>query len=337
MNNNGDNGNLFQLDKYQLAIMDQLPKVARNMRHVDELFLWVADAIIQSFNVQVLELWVAQTNKTGQFFIELRTLVYQDTSLPQHVIANNQIMQLAEYIVREQRNYTLHTVENTFPSYQANTLTRYGLNYCCSYFLKSNALLPVANTNPFAETLPTPLAATTVLFLRHPIAQNIFLAINFVLEQAVMVANSRGLLLPRATTSGQLPTMPTGAPYHRSALSPPNLLERSPQPLANSADRSSQSPMNLSRCIVHRSEDANLMTSSNPLAGSVAISNKQARRLYSAINGQKSINELCTTTGLSIKEAYIALQFLLAQHRIQIYEPDGQLVDNSLFAQYEGG
>src|SRR5258708_6346736 len=101
MNNNGDNGNSFQIDRRQLTITDQLPKVARSMRHVDELFLWVADAIIQSFNIQVLELWVAQTNKTGQFFIELRTLVYQDTSLPQQVIANNQIMQLAEYIVRE--------------------------------------------------------------------------------------------------------------------------------------------------------------------------------------------------------------------------------------------
>jgi len=34
---------------------------------------------------------------------------------------------------------------------------------------------------------------------------------------------------------------------------------------------------------------------------------------------------------MDVKEAYEALQILVAQHRIQLYEPEGGLVDKSVF------
>lgn len=80
-------------------------------------------------------------------------------------------------------------------------------------------------------------------------------------------------------------------------------------------------PLTLNRLIPHRDEDANLMSSSNPLSGSVVISDKQARRLYNAIDGRKNVEELCMITNLDVKQASTLLQFLLMQHLIHLYEP----------------
>ncbi len=87
----------------------------------------------------------------------------------------------------------------------------------------------------------------------------------------------------------------------------------------------------LPELIPHRGEDANPMTSSDPLAGSVAISDKQALRLCAAIDGHKSINEFCVDIGMDLKDAYVALEHLMAQHRVQLTEPNGQVVDSVLF------
>ena len=85
------------------------------------------------------------------------------------------------------------------------------------------------------------------------------------------------------------------------------------------------------KLIPHRVEDADLLTTSNPLSGSVAISDKQARHLYAAIDGRKNVEELCKFTRLDMIEVYKALQTLLAQHRIQLYTPPELLTDTSLF------
>lgn len=80
-----------------------------------------------------------------------------------------------------------------------------------------------------------------------------------------------------------------------------------------------------------RSEDPDLLRLSNPLDGSVVIPDRQARRLYAAIDGRKTVEELCSITHLNVKEIHRALQILLAQHRIQLYTIDGKRVDSSLF------
>ncbi|HYU75555.1 MAG TPA: response regulator [Ktedonobacteraceae bacterium] len=85
------------------------------------------------------------------------------------------------------------------------------------------------------------------------------------------------------------------------------------------------------KLIPHRSEDPDLLRSSNPLDGSVVISDKQARRLYAAIDGRQTVDELCSITHLNMKEVHRALQILLTQHRIQLYTIDGKRVDSSLF------
>lgn len=87
----------------------------------------------------------------------------------------------------------------------------------------------------------------------------------------------------------------------------------------------------LQKLVPYRSEDPDLLRSSNPLDGSLIIPDRQARRLYAAIDGLQTVDELCSITHLDMREVHKALQILLAQHRIQLYTRDGKRVDGSLF------
>ena len=87
----------------------------------------------------------------------------------------------------------------------------------------------------------------------------------------------------------------------------------------------------LQNLIPLRCENPDLMRLSNPLDGSVVIPDRQARRLYAAIDGRKTVDELCSITQLEMKEIHRALQILLVQHRIQLYTLDGKRVESSLF------
>ncbi len=265
----------------QLVIITQLLQAVTTFRHIDELFLWLARTIIQRFDVQVTEFWTMQVNATGQAATELRAIACQDTSLPRHVVGNNRVSAMAEHILREQRHSTLVAVASIFPTHQANLLSRYGLNYCCGYFLGTQPAdydLSSERTSPWST-------ASSLLFLRHTLPQNLLASIGLILEQTIPIAKNRGILV-----TAQLP-----------AISSP------PQP-----------ERDLLELIPRRSQNAELMRSSNPLASSVDIADKQARRLYAAIDGRKNLGELSSITGLNAKEIYAAVQILLTQQRIEL-------------------
>ena len=98
--------------------------------------------------------------------------------------------------------------------------------------------------------------------------------------------------------------------------------------VVNPPDPPRQEPsLTLNQLIPHRSEDANLMSSSNPLSRSVVISDKQARRLYAAIDGQKNVEELCMVIHLDVKQAPKVLQLLLDQQLIHLYGPGRRLTE----------
>jgi hypothetical protein len=318
MNNRGTGGNSSQtnLGRGQSLVSTQLLKVATNMRHIDELFLWLAQTLVQNFDAQVVQFWATQSTRTGQYFIQLRTMVRQDTTLPQHVVTNNQVVEVAERILSERRNYLLQPTGNIFLPYQASLLARYGLNYFFSYFLSSNTLLPPpSNEEASGESLPTPLAMTVMLFLRQAPAQNLLSAIRLSSEQALAVAAYRGLLLYPNVSSGRLPAVSNGTPRQVGVAPQQNSL------------------LPLEHLIPRRLEDANFMTTSNPLTFSAAISDKSARRLLAAIDGSKNFDELRISLNMDSKEAYRALQILLDQHRIELYEPGGEPADRSQYFQ----
>ena len=130
-------------------------------------------------------------------------------------------------------------------------------------------------------------------------------SIGAILEQSVVVAGNYGLLLPAAATQS------------RSFV--PQVFPQ-PEPL----------PV-LAELIPRGKTDSHQMLSDNPFASSAVISDKQARRLHAAIDGRMNVANLCEATGMDIKEVYAALQTLLTLRRVEIYEPNGRLVNASLF------
>ena len=124
---------------------------------------------------------------------------------------------------------------------------------------------------------------------------------SIILEQAIVVAESHGLLIPAAVS-------PDG-------LSPPQ-------------EAISQAPLSvLSGLVPRKKQDARLLLSSNPFARPVVISDKQALRLYEAIDSHKTVAELCRNTKMTIQEAQAALQILLSLQYIEIYTSEGGPAD----------
>lgn len=57
------------------------------------------------------------------------------------------------------------------------------------------------------------------------------------------------------------------------------------------------------------------------------IGDRQARRVYAAIDGQSTIERLCVVTQLSMEQMLNVLRYLQHQRRIQLYEPGGRVID----------
>lgn len=268
------------------------------MRHLDELLLWLAHTIVQHFGVQVMQFWTNRVAAPGQPVLELHTTVCQDLLLPQQMVTNHLVGMVAESILEGQYSYSCRLVEEVFPVHQVTLLKRYGLNYCCGYYYSNRAVLSPTNTGRI------PFIMVTLLFLQQEPSQRFLVTLGQILEQSLLIAKNRELLRP-AIESGPMHVV---------------LTESSPQ----------RSLPPLSELIPKRIDSANLMKSRNPLAGSVDISDKLARRLYIAIDGQKNVGALSVMTRLTALEVSAALRTLLTLQRIQVYEPSGLLVESSL-------
>ena len=72
------------------------------------------------------------------------------------------------------------------------------------------------------------------------------------------------------------------------------------------------------------------MRTRNPFAISPIIQEKQARRLYAAIDGRRTLAELAAMIGLETITVADTLRELLKKNCIQMYDSDGKLVESSL-------
>jgi hypothetical protein len=293
--------------------MAQLGKDAASIRTIDELFFWLASAVVERFDVQVMQCWVNQLYHTGQVSTELRSMARHDPTLPQQIVANTHVAEVAGHIINAGNTLLLQRLESIFRQHQATLLARYGLRYCCGYFLSSNALLVPADDHLSSEKLVTPLTAVALLFLRQPLPAEVQRTIENILKQAIQFGEARGLLLP-----------PTSVPR----IPPPPVL-RTPEGHQFEAIPQ-KPPLILDELVLRRKEDASLMSTSNPLTSVSPIADKQARRLYAAINGHRSMGELRQAAHLTPAETYKALQVLLVERRIEVYNVRGQLIDGSL-------
>jgi len=85
----------------------------------------------------------------------------------------------------------------------------------------------------------------------------------------------------------------------------------------------------LSELIPRRVLGKDALRTRNPFAPSPLARDKQASRLYAVIDGKKTVAQLSVVTRLETKEITRALQVLLKENYIQIYEASGKLVESS--------
>jgi hypothetical protein len=302
-----DRSSSAYVDRQTTKVVAQLLKAVPTIHHVDELFQLLAYTIVQQFGIQVVQVWVDQVDHTGQMTIQLQTLVRQDSTVLEQVVANGDVAQVAQRIANEYGMDTFRSVDSQFSSYRATMLKRYGLNYCAGYQVRQGTGLPaMRNTGTYASAASF-LAIVTLLFVKQIPHPDLLSMITFIMDQGVSIAEKHGLLLPPTAVINETHT-PT------------------PYPI------SSQHELPLLTEIIPRHKDAgDLMLSSNPFNSAPVIKDKAARRLYGAIDGRKSVAALCQSTGMSTKEVYAALQVLLSQQRIEMHEANGKLVDASIF------
>ena len=277
------------------AILTQTVHAAQRMKHIDELLLWLAETFIRNFDVQVAQFWSSQA-KTAES-IELRVLVGKDASLPYTSVVNSQIISVAASHLQAQRNLALQLVYRLLPADNARSLSQYQLNYCCGLFMGGDTFLSLSATQPTAQPRPVSMALLLLLFFQIPSPH--LPVISYIVERIVPIARNHSLLLvaPQST-------------------SPPVQQQQSVQP---------QQPIKLSlaELVPRQVEDP----TDNPLGNTVSISDKNARRVYEAIDGRRNVSQLCARTHLSEQDVHIALQKLLKQHYIHVYEPGGKCVD----------
>ncbi|HJT58261.1 MAG TPA: hypothetical protein VJ761_17285, partial [Ktedonobacteraceae bacterium] len=148
---------------------------------------------------------------------------------------------------------------------------------------------------------PAELIFLALLFLAHSPHRDLVSTMTLILEQAIAVAEGHGLFLASPASPGH--EVPAQEAITQGTLSA------------------------LAGLIPHKKQDARLMLSSNPFASPVVISDKQAQRLYEAIDSHKTVAQLCSGTTMTLQEAYKALQTLLSLQYIDLYTPQGVLVD----------
>jgi hypothetical protein len=343
----GDQFSAVDILRQQNALLSQLFQVAVSMHYIDELFQWLAYAFVHRLNIQLLLFWTNHIGQAGQLTAQLRTTARQDPSLPEQIVINDQMQRVAQRFMSERLAYQPQPVDTLFSHYQMTLLKRYGLYYWGACFTSRDALLPPRATVFSQAEMPAFFAMTTMFFLRHIPQTNLIPAINTILEEAMSLAEKRGLLLPATQhpTAGYTSPSPSLTPPLPAQPQPflqaqpqtppvqpwPQTQSRRPMQAAAPSSSAQGAPFTLAQLIPCRKQDADLLLSSNPFARPAAISDKRARRLHAAIDGQLSVEELCAVTGFTMQEVIAALRILWDQRRIEMQEPAGKPVNLSHF------
>jgi hypothetical protein len=285
---------------YRLTIFSQLRQVIEAMHQPEQMFQWLGSVIAQSFEVSIVQFWTCEKVWSGQPSAQLRAMAYRDPSQPVHMIGEK-VAVTVEEISKRSRNSFTQPVERLFPHYLASLLKRYGLNYCTCCLANRNVRFPPGHRTLPHEKALTELTFLTLLFQSYHPHQDLISTMSIILEQAIVVAESRGLLIS-STANLESISLPQET-------------------------RSQGPPSTLFGLVPRKKQDARLLLSSNPFASPVVISDKQAHRLYEAIDGHKTVTDLCRNTGMTIQEVHEAIQTLLSLQYIEIYTSEGWPAD----------
>lgn len=288
---------------YRLAVFTQLRQAIESMHNPEEMFRWLSSMIMQRFDVPVVHIWTCENGWTDQPSARLRAMASQHPSQPLQVLSEK-AAEAVERISKGKRITSPVLVERIFPPYLASLLKRYGLGICLYCVNSKNVDLAPEENAPLQGGSATGLTFIVLLLLQQYPQQDLASAVTIILEQALVIAESRRLLLPVTAPVDQI-TAP------RQALAP-------------------GTPPALPGLIIRKKQNAGFMLSSNPFASSVTITDKQALRLFEAIDGRTPVAELAALTGMTLQEVQMALQTLLDLQCVDIYTHEGWPVDASL-------
>lgn len=285
---------------YRLTIFTQLRQVIEAMHQPEQMFQWLGSVIVQSFEVSIVQFWTCGRGWSGHPSARLWAMAYRDPSQPVQLIGEK-VALTVEDIVRGQANSFTQPVERLFPHYLASLLKRYGLNYCTCCLANKDVRFPPGRQAFPGESSLTQQTFLALLFQAYQPHQDLISTVSMILEQAIVLAESRGLLIPSTADL-------------ESFLPPQEAHSQGPPPA-------------LYDLVPRKKQDARLLLSSNPFGSPVVISDKHAQRLYDAIDGHKTVTDLCRNTGMTIQEVHEAIQALLSLQYIEMYTPEGWPAD----------
>ena len=156
---------------------------------------------------------------------------------------------------------------------------------------------------------------------RHPLYIILISAKNEPFDRHYGLRQGANRYLPKPFTAAELvQTVWEGVP-----LPAPRTV---PSTLAPTTDEIAS--VKLAELLPRRVSSEGAMRTSSPFARVPVIEDEQAHRLYSAIDGRKTLAELRAVTGMEDKAFTRATRVLLKVHCIQIFDTEGQLVESLL-------
>src|ERR1051326_4150225 len=197
---------------YRLAVFTQLRQAIEAMHSPEEMFRWLSSMIMQRFDVPIVQLWTCENGWTGQPSARMRAMASQNPSQPLQVVSEK-AAEAVERIAKGQRITSPVPVERIFPAYLASLLKRYGLGICLYCVNSKSAGIAQEGNAPVQGRAVTGLTFVVLLLLQQYPQQDLASAVTIILEQALVIAESRRLLLPVTAAVDQI-TSP------REALAP---------------------------------------------------------------------------------------------------------------------
>ncbi|HEU0002016.1 MAG TPA: response regulator [Ktedonobacteraceae bacterium] len=144
---------------------------------------------------------------------------------------------------------------------------------------------------------------------------------NAPLDQRYGLSQGANRYLPKPFTAGELvQAVWEGVPEPLRRIVP-STLAATPQ---------ADAPPALSELLPRRVSNRGAMRTNSPFARTPAIKDDQASRLYSAIDGKKTLADLVAMTGLEAKAVTAATRVLIKEKYIQLYDVAGQPVEKTL-------
>ncbi len=280
-----------------IVIVSQLLQLITSMHHIDDLFAWLAATMIEHFDMLSVQIWAVQASRTGSVRRKLRASSSRHSSQAVNILESVEVKVFVERLLRERRGILSVPVASTFSYYQATLFAQQDCLYWTAYFLSKDMFLPLTQKEPERDEVPTPLQVLFSFFTRTPLQPAHARAVKFLIEQALRIAISHGLLS------------------------------------TESEKREDPTQVDITTLIPERIQTTKIEQSENPFNSAVVIPEKRMRQIYSIIDGKKNIEELVSLTQIDRKEVLNVLQSLREKGYIKINEVGENPINIASFSQ----